>query len=379
MTAIDRAAFDLDVKHVYVNHAAIGALPIAARNAIVNYAGAHAKHGVLGVAGYEMRLDENRARLARFLGAGASEVAFLRNTSEAVNILARGLNLQTGDEIITNDNEFGANALPWLALRENGITVKFIKTQHERMTPDVLARHMTANTKVVTLSWVSFIDGYRHDLAALADIAHKHDAIFAVDVIQGLGAFPFSMRDLNIDAAYGGGQKWLLAEPGLGYLAVRESLIEKMSVHLPGWRSLTDMWNFLDYEQPYCSGAARFEAGTPNLIGIAALMATLDLLDSSGLDRIGNHVLGLVQHLREGLSRLGAEIASLMGATCESGILTYRFANIDPLLTGQALAEVGVITTNRSNGVRISPHGYNTIDEMNVIIDTMTQHLKRAK
>lgn len=371
MTAIARDAFALDPKLVYLNHAAIGVLPRRAVTALHAYVQAHAERGVVGVAGYEIRLPQQRARLAKFLGAWAEGTAFVRNTSDACNILARGLALEPGDEILINDSEFGSNAYPWLALIENGVRVKMIRTAEERMTPQVLAREMTPRTRVVATSWVSFMDGYRHDLAGLAGVAHDGGALFAVDIIQGAGALPFDMRALQIDAVYGGGQKWLLAEPGLGFLCVTPELLDRLSVHLPGWRSVEDIWDFLRYDQPWIGDASRFEAGTLNLAGICALMETLDLLHEAELAKIAAHIATIVDYLHEGLARRRALVATPRGEHCESGIVTFSLPGTDSVALGSKLAAAGVVVTSRRNGIRVSPHGYATIADIDALFDVV--------
>ena len=359
-----RNHFELAPDLTYLNHAAIGVLPHASRDAIIRFASEHATRGVLGTAGYEALLPASRARLARFVGARADEVAFLANTSLAANILARGLSWQAGDEIIINDNEFGSNALPWLALRKLGVVVHMIETARERMTPDVLQRYMSNRTRVVATSWVSFIDGYRHDLAALAEVAHAAGAYFFVDVIQALGVFPLNMRHLNVDAIYGGAQKWLLAEPGLGFLCCNKVVDEQLHLHLPGWRSVADLWNFLDYDQPLLAGTARFEGGTPNLLGITALTASLDVLDTAHPDERAKYVLWLTDILVEELQKRGAAICSLRSEETSSGIVTFTMPQEDPLEIGKRFAEAGIVVTARPTGIRVSPHAYSTRDDI---------------
>ena len=193
-TPLRRDAFTLAPGLAYMNHAAAGPLPRKTRDALVAALDAQAREGVLGVAALEADVPKWRERAARFIGATAEEIAFLRNTGDGANVVAQGLDWEPGDEVVLCDNEFGANAYPWLALRERGVHVRFIHAPAQRMTPSVLARTMTEKTRVVAVSWVSFHDGYRHDLAALSEVAHSRGALFCVDLIQGLGAFPVDVR-----------------------------------------------------------------------------------------------------------------------------------------------------------------------------------------
>jgi selenocysteine lyase/cysteine desulfurase len=363
-----RSHFALDPAITYLNHAAVGVLPITTRDALHAFIDGHAQRGVLGVYRTENAMPAFRATIADFIGATAGEIATLRSTGEGATILAQGLDLGAGDEIVTNRNEFGSNAYPWLALRKRGVVVRLIDAPRQRMTPDVLAAALTPRTKVVAVSWVTFDDGYRHDLASLAEVAHRAGALFFVDAIQGLGAFPFDVNALDIDACYAGGAKWLMALQGVSFLYVRARVMERIAVNLPGWRSVDDIWNFLAYDQPWAADATRYEAGTPNFIGALSLATSMALLAQAGTDRIGDHVLTLTDQLVEGLERHGAIITSERSGAARSGIVRFTLPGHDPIALGEQLAAAGFVTTNRASGIRVSPHGYNTSDEIDAFL-----------
>jgi selenocysteine lyase/cysteine desulfurase len=280
--------------------------------------------------------------------------------------------------VILPDNEFPANAQPWLALRRHGVRVRFIETARERLTPDVLRRHINARTKIVAVSWVSFEDGYRHDLAALAEIAHAHGALLAVDAIQGLGAFPIDVRACDVDALYCGGAKWMLSLQGVSFLYVRPDLVERLQVGWPGWRSVADMWRFREYDQPFVPDATRFEGGTPNFIGALSLAHSIDVMESAGTARIAEHVLHLTDRLAEGLFSCGAQLATIRGASESSGIVTFTLPGADPIALGKALQQDGIVTTYRSNGIRVAPHGYNTAEEIDALVDGVRRYRKEV-
>lgn len=329
---------------------------------------AQAERGVIGVYEVERRIPEIRERVGRFVGARPEEIAFLRNTGDGANVIARGLEWRPGDEIVLCDNEFGSNAMPWVALREYGVVLRFIRTRHERMTPGRLRAALTARTRVVAVSWVSFIDGYRHDLPALAEVAHAGGALFCVDAMQALGAFSIDVKSAGIDALYAGAAKWLLGIPGVSFLYIDSALTDRLAVRWRGWKDVEDMWNFLDYDQAFAPGAARFEGGTQNFLGMAALETSIDVLDEAGVDRISAHVLALTDHLVEGLRRIGAEIESERGPGISSGILTFRIPGADPIELGRRLGRANIVTTYRQNGIRVSPHGHNTLADMDALL-----------
>ncbi len=370
-TPLPRAEFPVTEKCAYLNHAATGVPPRATRDAIVAFAAAQSEGGVLGTSPYELRMPSLRERLASFIGAKARDVTFLRNTSEGANVLALGLDWRHGDEIVLCDNEFPANAVPWVALQGRGVNVRFIPTAQERMTPDTLLRSVSSRTRAVAVSWVSFGDGYRHDLPALAEIAHRAGAWFFVDGIQGLGAFPLDVVASGADAFYGGGQKWLLALQGIGFLYVCPRLQERLRVGMPGWRALADMWDFLNYDQPYANDASRFEGGTPNFIGALSLATSIEFLERYDREAVAAHILALTDRLADGLRRLGADVQSQRGAGLSSGIVSFSVPGRDPVEIGRALQRAGVVTTYRKSGVRVSPHGYNTAEEIDRLLEAV--------
>ncbi|HXF34516.1 MAG TPA: aminotransferase class V-fold PLP-dependent enzyme, partial [Candidatus Acidoferrales bacterium] len=188
-TPLPRGEFAVTERYVYLNHAATGVLPRSSVAAIEAFAREHGGGGVMGTWRYEARMPEFRDRIARFIGAKGSEIAVLRNTGDGANVAALGIEWHQGDEVILSDNEFPANAIPWVALRRLGVNVRVVSTRNQRLTPDVLRREITRKTRVVAVSWVTYSDGYRHDLPSLAEIAHESGALLCVDAMQALGAF----------------------------------------------------------------------------------------------------------------------------------------------------------------------------------------------
>jgi len=371
-TPLDRALFPVTEHFNYLNHAAVGILPIPVRDAIIEFVDAHATTGIVGVWPYDLRLTEYRSEIARFIGADAEEIAVLRNSADGANAIAAGLRWEPGDEIILGDNEFPSNAYPWLACRDLGAKVRLIETERERLTPDVLRKHISKRTRVVTVSWVSFMDGYRHDLAGLAEVAHDHGALLCVDVMQSLGAFPLDVRSTGVDAVYAGGAKWLMALQGVSFLYVRKALIDRLRLAAPGWRSAANLWDFLNYEQAPVNDASRFEGGTVNFVGALSLAKAIEVLAAPGR-RIAEHVLELTDRLCDGLQRMGAEIASDRSPETSSAIVTFKLPQHDPIELGRILQKEKIITTYRTNGVRVSPHGYNTEREIDDLLTAVSE------
>ena len=376
MTPLARDLFAVTENYAYLNHAAVGVLPRPTREALHAFVDAQATGGVARVAPYEAEMPAYRAGIARFIGAQRGTIAILRNTGDGANVLAGGFPWQDGDELILPDNEFPANVQPWLPLRRRGVGVRFIDSTRERLTPDVLRRTITGKTKIVAVSWISFGDGYRHDLAGLAEVAHEAGALLCVDAMQGLGAFPIDVEACGVDALYCGGAKWLLALQGVSFLYVRVRLLDRLSLAMPGWRSVEDMWDFAKHEQPPVGDATRFEGGTPNFIGALSLQSSIQVLGQAGTERIAAHVVALTDRLVEGLQSAGAQVMSLRGSTHSSGIVTFIIPGADSVMLGQALQRQGIVTTYRSSGVRVAPHGYNSAAEIDALVDAVRSYRK---
>lgn len=372
-TALPRSEFAVTQRYIYLNHASAGVLPLSSVAAIESFVRAHAEAGMRGTFHHDLRMPEYRRKIGRFIGADQAKIAILANTSAAASTIAAGLDWKADDEVLLCDNEFPANAVPWLALRRRGVNVRLLATARERLTPDVLRREISARTRVVAVSWVSYADGYRHDLKRLADVAHQAHALLCVDAIQGLGVFPIDVTEMDIDALFAGGAKWMLGLHGVAVLYLGKRLAERLHLPTPGWRSVRDMWDFHNYEQPFSLDAMRFECGTPNLIGTLSLVAAIDLFARCGQAAITDHVLALTDRLCAGLHRLGAELSTLRGDGISSGIVTFRLPGHDSTELGAALEMENILTTYRTSGIRVSPHGYNTAVEIDLFLETLAK------
>lgn len=365
-----RSFFPVCENWTYCNHAAVGPLTTGARDAMVAAMDAQLLMGCNGILDIEARKHDIRTETAAAIGADADEIAFMRATSDGALLGANGVEWQPGDEIVLTDNEFGANAYPWLNLRNRGVNVRLLRAPDERLTVDVLDRVATARTRLVAVSYVSFGDGYRHDIAGLGAWCRDRGILFAVDAMQGFGHLPLSVHKWKVDLCYFGVAKWLLSPQGLSVVYVRRELIGQLRPVFCSWRSVRDPMRFLDYAQELDAGAARFEGGTINYPALVAFRESLRVLTAAGFDAIEAHVVTLTERLIDGATRAGIEVASSTAPGTRSGIvlLKPRGRSVEQL---QARAdEAKLQVTVRDTGVRVSPHGYNTSGEIDRVIET---------
>jgi len=368
-----RSLFPVCERFVYCNHAAVGPLTLPARDAIVSAMDTQMTMGCNGILEIEARKDAVRAETAAAIGADPDEIAFMRATSDGALLGANGIDWRPGDEIILTDNEFGANAYPWLNLRDRGVRIQLIRAPEERLTVDSLARAVTDRTRLVAVSYVTFVDGYRHDIAAIGAWCREHGVLLALDAMQGFGHLPLSVHDWNVDLCYFGVAKWLLSPQGLSVVYVRRELVERLGNSLCSWRSVRDPMRFLDYGQELDGGAARFEGGTINYPALLAFRESLRVLTSAGLGAIEAHVLTLTDRLIDGAGRAGIEVKSSTTPGSRSGIVLLRPREESVAVLQARVNDANVQVTVRDTGVRVAPHGYNTLDEMDRVIEVLAE------
>ena len=353
---------------IYCDHAAVGPLPKPARDAVAAVLDAQMREGVAGIRDVEARREAIRAQVAAAIGAGADEIAFMRSTSDGALLVANGLDWKAGDEVIFSADEFGANAYPWLNLRMLGVRPRLVPAPAERLTLESLERRWTLRTRLAAVSYVGFSDGYRHDLTAMGRWCRERGVLFAVDAMQGFGPLPLDVRAANIDFCYFGTAKWLLSPQGLSVVYVRREHVERLRPALCSWRSVRDPMNFLDYGQELMEGTPRFEASTISYPALLGFSESLALLQAAGFDAIERHVLDLTGQLIEGAQRAGVAVLSSLQPGTRSGIVLLGLGARNVQQLQRSAQEAKVAVTIRDNGIRVSPHGYNTGAEMDAVL-----------
>jgi selenocysteine lyase/cysteine desulfurase len=350
----------------------VGPLPTPTRDAVVAALDAQSVDGCKGIIDVESRTEAVRSSVARAIGAGVDEIAFMRSTSDGALLVANGLDWRDGDEVILTDNEFGANAYPWLNLRDVGVSTVLLRAPVQRLTVETLERVATPRTRVVAVSYVGFSDGYRHDIAALGAWCRERGIIFAVDAIQGFGHLPLDVAASCIDVCYFGVAKWLLSPQGLSVVYVRRELVERLRPALCSWRSVREPMRFLDYAQPLADGARRFDGATINYPAVVGFGESLRLITQASLEQIERHVLHLNERLVSGVRAAGHTIISDLDPRVRSGIVVLGLDGRTPEALASRASEADVQMTIRDSGVRVAPHGYNTEDDVDRILDVLS-------
>jgi cysteine desulfurase/selenocysteine lyase len=359
-----RRQFPITKHFIYLNHAAVSPLSTRVLQAIEGVSRGLEENGCLCADVLFERCDAIRASVATMINASQEEIAFTRNTTQGVLTAAMGLPWREGDTVVMPSIEFPANAYPWMGLRRFGVKLKMVGPEGGRVTAGMLAEACDDTTRLVTVSSVQFSNGYRIDLEELGDFCRGREIYLHVDGIQSLGMLDCDVSKCGIDFLSAGGHKWLLSVPGIGLFYIRQDLIEGLDIWNPGWTGVVDPWNFLDYDPTYLTEAKRYEEGSLNFHGIFALGASVDRFLEIGMDRVEARILGLSDSLERGLAERDYEIVSPRGGAERSGIICFRHPRRDTGEIFRALSEAGVIVSEREGSIRVSPHFYNTDEEI---------------
>lgn len=382
---LDRAEFPVTERWAYLNHAGVAPLPAGAADAIDAYARAVERDGGQATPGNDARVEEVRTAGAAMMGVDADDVAFVKNTTEGLGFVANGLcsegtGWSEGDRVVVPSIEFPSNLFPWTALRERGVDVVELDAvgEGQRLPLEAFEKALVAGgVRLVAVSWVQYARGWRVDVAGLARLCREHDALLVVDAIQGLGVVPAAFDDWGVDAVVADGHKWLLGPEGCGLMYVSPAFRDQLRVLEPGWHSVVQRGDYEDHRLVHDPTARRFEGGTPNYAGVWGLGASLDLLLETGVDRVWSHVDALCSRLVDGLAEVGAEVLTDRSGDGGSGIVAFRPASagrkgdVDVDAAAAALIECGFVVRARAGAIRVSPHGYNTLEEIDALVEAV--------
>jgi len=355
----------LDDKLIYLNHAAIAPWPRRAVAAVQAFAAGCGSQGSRGYPLWQATEQRLRERLADLIGAASPEdVALAKSTSEALSFVAQGLDWKPGDNIVGIAQEFPSNRIVWEALAERGVEYRRLDlARSDDPEADLLAL-CDARTRLCAVSWVQYAGGLRLDLARLGHGLRERGVLFCVDGIQGLGALPFSLRDIPADFIAADGHKWMLGPEGLALFWVRPGLRESLRLTQHGWHMVEDMGDFSRKDWRPADSARRFESGSPNMLGIHALEASLSLLLEVGLTTVAAAIAERSGRLVELIDAHGLELLSPRAPARRAGIVTFCVPGVDNHALYQALMQQGLMCASRGGGLRFSPHAWTPPEQL---------------
>jgi selenocysteine lyase/cysteine desulfurase len=368
-----RAFFPVTRELVYLNHAGVAPISTRVQEAMERYLVEATARGAFDyLRSYDAEIERVRGCAAGLIGARREEIAFVKNTSEGLGIVAAGLDWQPGDQVVTCDLEYPSNVYPWWSLRGRGVETVLLKGRDGRLPFERIEEALASpRVRLLALSSVEFGSGARNDLEALGKLCRERGALFCVDAIQSLGCLPIDVERCAIDFLAADGHKWLLSVEGCGVFYCASRVLDRVTPRIVGWRSVAGRNDFDVYDLTLYPDASRFEEGSPNTAGIFALGAAIDLLLELGIDAIAERVLALTDRAVRGLAERGAVLRSPRGPGEASGIVSFTLPGEAPSRTVRRLREARIFAIERRGGVRISPHFYNDEDEIDRLLSAL--------
>lgn len=363
-----RHEFPVAKDKIFLAHGGDCPLPRRVAEAVAKYAG-DATTGDQEKFVYPKILSDGRKIAAQLLGCKPEEIAFVGPTSLALSFIASGLQFRRGDNVLIYFDDYPSNVYPWMALAEQGVEVRLMNTRGLGLIrPKDVTGQVDENTRLVALASCHFISGYRLETEAIGSFLRERNILFCLDAIQTVGAFPMNTGVVDLLAA--DAHKWLLGPCGAGVMYVREAVQEKLAPPIYGWHNVRCP-EFVAQEQIVLrSGAARYEAGTHNLLGLVGLVSAIELILEIGVENIARELLRKRAWLVPALQAKGCEVLHADAAPQNSsGITSFYHKSKDIAALHQKLTDSKVVTSLRTDRqgqkyIRLSPHFYNTDEEL---------------
>jgi len=355
----------------FLNHAGVSPLPARSAEAMRRMITEAERFGPFYQKKDHQRLEWLRTAAARLLACLPDEIAFVKNTTEGLSLVAEGLDWRSGDNVVTAAHEFPANVYPWRSLARRGVELRVVPERNWRFEIEDFARAMDNHTRLLTVSAVQFSTGFRMPLEELGRLCRERGVLFCVDAIQALGAMAFNVERMGIDFLSADGHKWLLGPEGFGLFYCRRSRIETLSNCVLGWIGVENPSDYDRTDQPWVSTARRFEEGSHNLAGAVGLAGSVELLLEVGLEEVERRILALTRRLLDGLDAWGCELFTPREDACRLGIVSFRHPTETSDRLFRRLLEQNIVAAHRRGWLRLSPHFYNTDEQMNAVLEAL--------
>ncbi len=368
-----RALFPATGKYTYLNSAAVSPMPSTAVDAVRSQLDDVALNGSRNYLEWVATKNRARALIASMLNVAAENVAFMRNTSDGFASIAAGMNWNPADNIVSFVNEFPANFYPWRRVRDRfGVELRLAPESDGRFDVEELISMIDSNTRLVAISAVQYASGFTADLERIGKAAHAADAMFAVDIIQALGARGLDLPALGVDIASGASHKWMCAPEGCGMLYVSDNARNDVDPSFVGWISVETPWDFEDREQPFKPNALAWESGTGCSSLFYGLEQSAKLLTDTGLDRIEAYLEELTDYLCESLAAKNYKIVSSRSPGEKSSIVCIKHLN--GMTSNEIAAQLekeNIIVSPRGDRLRIAPHFYNNQEDIDRLVTAL--------
>ena len=368
--------FPLQDGLIYLNHAGVSPWPIRTTRAVKDFAEENMVQGSQNYLKWIEVETSLRHKAECLINAPSiNDIALLKNTSEALSVVAYGLDWKTGDNVVSSDQEFPSNRIVWESLSKKGVELRQVDLMSAKTPEDALFSLVDNRTRLIAISSVQFSTGLRMDLDVIGEFCRKHDILFCVDAIQSLGAVELDAHEIRADFVMADGHKWMLGPEGLALFYSTPEARDRLDLKQYGWHMVEAVGDFDRREWEIARTARRFECGSSNMVGIHALNASLSLLLEIGMDKVENEVENRSEYLFDKIQReTDLELVTSTEAGRYAGIVTFRRKGIDNKELYDHLVSQNVVCAPRARGIRLSHHFYTPYEHLDRVIEMVVSY-----
>lgn len=372
-----RREFPLDDNIVYLNHAGVAPWPKRTSDAVRQFAEENIHKGAIRYKTWIERESALRNQLQRLINSPSTDdIALLKNTSEALSVVAGGLNWRRGENVVSTDEEFPSNRIPWQAQRKSGVEFREINILHSNDPELDLINACDEKTRVLTVSSVQYGSGIRLNLQQLGDFCANNNILFCIDAIQSVGAHPLDVQAIQADFVMADGHKWMLGPEGIALFYCKSQTRAQLELRQYGWHMVQNAGDYDAKDWQPAADAHRFECGSPNMLGIHALSASLSLFEELGMESIYRNILNNTTYLIDKLNNIkGIEIVTPEDEERRAGIVTFKIVGQDIHKLHAYLLNNNIICACRRAGIRFSPHFYTSKEKMDNALEIVSSFI----
>jgi selenocysteine lyase/cysteine desulfurase len=365
-----RSRFPIFQRKIYLNSCSQGALSDAVENGLRDFISIWHEQGSPWET-WVNHYEAARTAFARFIHASPDEVAVVTSVSAGINGIASALNFGQRRKVVLGEFEFPTMGHVWLAQRARGADVQFVPAVGNGIPAANYEKSVDRNTLIVPLTHVCFKNGFRSDVSRITQIAHSSGALVMLDDYQDSGTRPIDVKAIDLDFYVTGSLKYLLGPPGMAFLYVRKELIPSLHPTVTGWFAQANPFAYDPQHFELSPSARRFESGSPSVPNVYAALPGFQLLEEIGMDNIATHVKKLTQALLRRAQELGIATKTPLESSGPLVVLQSK----DSTVLLQTLAKSGIVASNRFDGMRISFHVYNTLDDVNAVVEVLERNI----
>jgi selenocysteine lyase/cysteine desulfurase len=365
-----RSRFSIFRRKIYLNSCSQGPLSDAVQAGLENFISSWHEQG----SPWELwvnRYEEARTAFAQLINASPDEVAIVTSASAGINSIASALSFQERKKVVMGEFEFPTMGHIWLAQRARGAEVKFVGAEGNCIPAVNYEKMVDRHTLLVPLTHVCFKNGFRSEVNAITQIAHRSGALVMLDDYQDCGTRSIDVKGMDLDFFVTGTLKYLLGPPGLAFMYVRKRLISSLVPTLTGWFAQTNPFAYDPQTIDLSPTARRFESGTPSVPNVYGAVPGFELLREIGMENVASHIKSLAQSLLHSAVDLGIRAKTPADSAGPLVVLPSK----DSTLLVQKLEENGIVASNRYDGLRISFHVYNTMEDVKAVVEVLKKNI----